>query len=85
MRHESGRYYARLYVGDKKKWVSFKTNLLSVAEARRKSEEEVNDNDNGYWDESTRMRIDAALAIGFLIAEKVEAAGSYFPELRRRN
>ncbi len=47
MRHESGRYYARLYVGDKKKWVSFKTNLLSVAEARRKSEEEVNDNDNG--------------------------------------
>ena len=43
MRHKSGRYYARLYVGDKEKWVSLKTNLLSVAKARMKSNDDVND------------------------------------------
>ena len=43
MRHKSGRYYARLYVGDKEKWVSLKTTLLSVAKARMKSDDTVND------------------------------------------
>ncbi len=43
MGHKSGRYYARLYVGDKEKWVSLKTNLLSVVKARMKSDDEVNE------------------------------------------
>ena len=43
MRHKLGRYYARLYVGDKEKWVSLKTTLISVAKARMKSDDQVND------------------------------------------
>jgi hypothetical protein len=39
-RHKSGRYYARLYVGDKEKWISLRTNLLSVAKAKMKSDDE---------------------------------------------
>jgi hypothetical protein len=34
LRHKSGRYYARLYVGDKEKWVSLHTNLLETAKSR---------------------------------------------------
>jgi integrase len=43
MRHKSGRYYARVFVGDKEKWIPLKTNLLSVAKARMKSDDDVND------------------------------------------
>jgi hypothetical protein len=33
LRHRSDRYYARLDVGDKEKWVSLKTDVLEVAKA----------------------------------------------------
>ena len=41
MRHKSGRYYARLYVGDKEKWVSLKTDVFEVAKVRMRSDEKV--------------------------------------------
>jgi integrase len=41
MRHKTGRYYARLYVGDKEKWVSLRTDLLEVAKARFRTDEGV--------------------------------------------
>ena len=38
LRHKSGRYYARYFIGGKEKWVSLKTNLLEVAKARLETE-----------------------------------------------
>jgi hypothetical protein len=34
LRHRTGIYYARLYIGDKEKWVWLRTNLLEVAKSR---------------------------------------------------
>jgi hypothetical protein len=41
LRHKTGNYYARLYVGDKEKWGSLRTNLLEVAKARFRTDEGV--------------------------------------------
>lgn len=38
VRHKSGVYYARLFVGGKEKWVSLKTRLIEVAKAKLKEE-----------------------------------------------
>ena len=43
MRHKSGIYYARLYVGDKEKWVSLKTRSSEIAKGKMRKDEEVND------------------------------------------
>jgi integrase len=43
LRHRTGLYYARLFVGDKEKWVSLKTKLLEVARARMRSDETVSE------------------------------------------
>jgi hypothetical protein len=36
-RHGFGSHYARLHVGDKEKWISWKANLFSMAKARVKN------------------------------------------------
>lgn len=41
MRHKTGRYYARLYLGDKEKWVSLRTDILEVAKAKFRTDEGV--------------------------------------------
>jgi integrase len=41
MRHKTGNYYARLYLGDKEKWVSLRTDILEVAKARFRTDEGV--------------------------------------------
>ncbi len=41
LRHKTGIYYARLYLGDKEKWVSLRTNLLEVAKSRYHTDENV--------------------------------------------
>jgi integrase len=41
MRHKSGTYYARLYIGDKEKWVSLRTDILEVAKAKFRTHEDV--------------------------------------------
>jgi integrase len=43
MRHKTGNYYARLFVGGKEKWVSLKTHSLEVAKGKMRSDEEVSD------------------------------------------
>ena len=41
VRHKSGTYYARLFIGGKEKWRSLKTPLLEIAKARMSTDEEV--------------------------------------------
>jgi len=41
LRHRSGVYYARLYLGDKEKWFSLRTNILEVALSRFETNDEV--------------------------------------------
>jgi integrase len=41
MRHKTGNYYARLYLGNKEKWVSLRTDILEVAKAKFRTHEDV--------------------------------------------
>ena len=41
MRHKTGRYYARLFIGNKEKWVSLRTDILEVAKAKFRTNEDV--------------------------------------------
>jgi hypothetical protein len=41
LRHKSGVYYARLFVGGKEKWRSLKIPLLEIAKARMRTDETV--------------------------------------------
>lgn len=41
VRHKSGTYYARLFIGGKEKWRSLKTPLLEIAKARMGTDEAV--------------------------------------------
>jgi integrase len=41
VRHKSGTYYARLFIGGKEKWRSLKTTLLEIAKARMQTDETV--------------------------------------------
>ncbi len=41
VRHKSGTYYARLFIGGKEKWRSLKTPLLEIAKAKMSTDETV--------------------------------------------
>lgn len=41
LRHQSGKYYARLYLAGKEKWLCLDTTLLEVAKAKLKNEKEA--------------------------------------------
>jgi integrase len=41
VRHKSGTYYARLFIGGKEKWRSLKTPLLEIAKARMQTDKTV--------------------------------------------
>jgi integrase len=41
MRHKTGNYYARLYLGNKEKWVSLRTDILEVAKSKYRTHDDV--------------------------------------------
>ena len=41
MRHKTGNYYARLYLVNKEKWVSLRTDLLEVAKSKFRTHKDV--------------------------------------------
>ena len=41
MRHKTGRYYARLFIGNKEKWVSLRTDILEVAKSKFRTHEDI--------------------------------------------
>lgn len=86
MRHKSGRYYARLYVGDKEKWVSLKTNLLEVARSRMRTDQTVSEiqeaRGRGEKIKVGKMTVAAAISLYKLTLEQHEALGKIKPSTR---
>jgi len=66
VRHKSGRYYARVFIGGKEVWKSLKTSHYSVAEAKlaeflKEHRERVRDKGNGQV--SAKMTFGEAAAV----------------------
>ena len=86
LRHKSGRYYARVYAGDKKKWVSLKTTLVEVARARMQTDETVVEirKARGTFDEVKSDKMTVATAMERLqeVMSQREALGKIKPSTR---